>query len=195
MLHVEPEQIDLVLGESADLRLQIIKRRDGAAADVIAHASPFHARPVADGERRDAERLSSRVLPDAATGAASALRRTVLARVRPATITPESVDANHIALLSSQSAAELIDVSLPAIRGSSADCGSVNAAERDVSVGFRRSGHAIRSTASSPSDLESPSAAFRPRCDLHVADQEWLVVGLTTILPSPYELLSAPAKL
>ena len=60
MLHIEAEQVDLVLGQRADLHLQIIKRRDGAAANVIAHAPPFHAGPVADDQSRNSERLSSR---------------------------------------------------------------------------------------------------------------------------------------
>src|SRR3984893_2042359 len=58
VFHVESDQVDLVLGQGADLHLQIIKRRDGAAADVIAHTPPFHTGPIADDQSRDGERLS-----------------------------------------------------------------------------------------------------------------------------------------
>src|SRR5580692_3712557 len=53
VFHVEPEQVDLVLGQRANLHLQVINRREWAAADVVAHSPPFHARPITDGEGRD----------------------------------------------------------------------------------------------------------------------------------------------
>ena len=51
MLHVEAEQIDLVLRQSANLHLQIIELRNRPAADIVAHAAPFHAGPIVDDER------------------------------------------------------------------------------------------------------------------------------------------------
>src|ERR1700720_4676990 len=60
VFHVEPEQVDLVFSQRANLGLQVVDSRNGTAADVVGYSAPLHAGPVADDQRGNGERLCCR---------------------------------------------------------------------------------------------------------------------------------------